>query len=172
MVTLFQSLGKSPAIDKTASDFDNADLKVKKIRRLIEWGIYNADIACYSPGILDLMFEGMIEKIMTIEQPADATYSYKEILNFELILHNNYCTDLKSLHICFPIRFRKLTNAAQNLDADIYPVNNFFAHWIRQIDITKYVTNKSLIPTTTSKKIYRYSDSMLKTFAKKRSKND
>ena len=44
-VTPFPSVGKSPAIDKIASDFDNANLKVKKIRRLIERGIYNADIA-------------------------------------------------------------------------------------------------------------------------------
>ena len=35
-VTPFQSVGKSPAVDKTASDFDNVNLKVKKIRRLIE----------------------------------------------------------------------------------------------------------------------------------------
>ena len=113
-VTCFQSVEKSPAVDKTASDFDNANLKVKKIRRLIEWGIYNADIACYIPRMLDLVFQGMIEKIMAIEQPADTTYCDKEILNFELILDNNYYTNLKSLHLCFPIRFRKLSNAADN----------------------------------------------------------
>ena len=83
-------------------------------------------------------------------------------MDFELILDNNYYTNLKSLHLCFPIRFRKLSNAAHNLDADIYPVNNFLAHWIREIDITKYGTNKSLIPTTTPEEIYRYSNSMLK----------
>ena len=55
-----------------------------------------------------------------------------------------------------------MTNAAQNLDADIYPVNNFFAHWIREIDITKHGTNKTVIPTTTPREIYRYSNSMLK----------
>ena len=33
---------------------------------------------------------------------------------------------------------------------------------MREIDITKYGTNKSLIPTTTPKEINRYSDSMLK----------
>ena len=104
----FQSVGKSPAVDKTASDFDNANLKVKKIRRLIEWGIYDADIARYIPGMLDLMFQGMIEKIMTIEQPADTTYSDKEILDFELILDNDNYTNLKSLHLCFPIRFKKI----------------------------------------------------------------
>ena len=108
------------------------------------------------------MFQGMIEKTMTIEQPVDTTYSDKEILDIQLILENNYYTNLKSLHLRFPIRFRKLLNAAHNLDADIYPVNNFFAHWLRETDIRKYGTNKSLIPTTTPNKIYRYSDSMLK----------
>ena len=49
-----------------------------------------------------------------------------------------------------------------NLDGDIFPVNNIFAHWIMEIDITKYGTNRSFIPTTTPKEIYRYSDSMLK----------
>ena len=88
-VTPFQSVGKSPAVDKTASDFDNTNLKIKKIRRLIEWSIYDEDIARYIPGTLDLVFQGMIEKIMTIEQPPDTTYSNKEILDFELILDNN-----------------------------------------------------------------------------------
>ena len=32
----FKSVGKPAAINKTASDFDNASLKVKKIRKLIE----------------------------------------------------------------------------------------------------------------------------------------
>ena len=127
-VTPFQSLGKSSAIDKTASDFGNANLKIKKIRRLIERDIYDADIARYIPGMLDLVFQGMIEKIMTIEQPANATYSDKEILDIELILDNNYYMNLKSLHLSFPIRFKELSNIAYNLNADIYPVNNFFAH--------------------------------------------
>ena len=64
-VTPLQNVRKSPAVDKTASDFDNANLKVKKIRRLIEWGIYNADIARNIPGTLDVVFQGMIEKIFT-----------------------------------------------------------------------------------------------------------
>ena len=35
-VTPFKSVGKSTAINKTASDFDNTSVKVKKIRKLIE----------------------------------------------------------------------------------------------------------------------------------------
>ena len=109
---------------------------MKKIRSYIEQGFYDVDIARYIPGTLDLVFQGMIEKIMTIEQPADTTYFNREILHFELILDNNYYINLKSLHLCFSIRFKKLSNIAHNLDADtFYLVNNFFAHWIREIDI-------------------------------------
>ena len=41
-------------------------------------------------------------------------------------------------------------------------VNKFFAHWIKEISITKYGTNKELTPTTTPQEIYQYSDAMLK----------
>ena len=62
------------------------------------------------------MFQRMIEKIMIIEQPADTTYSDKEILDSKLILDNNYYTSLKSFHLCFQIRFKKLSNIAHNFD--------------------------------------------------------
>ena len=55
-VTPFKSVRKSLAIDEAASDFDNANLKVKKMGRLIERGIYDADIARYIPGTLDRVF--------------------------------------------------------------------------------------------------------------------
>ena len=50
----------------------------------------------------------------------------------------------------------------QDLDPNLLPVNNFFAHWIKETDVTKYGTNKSLIQTTTPQDVYRYSDAMLK----------
>ena len=40
--------------------------------------------------------------------------------------------------------------------------NNFFAHWIKEIRITKYGTNIELLSTATPQEIYQYSDSMLK----------
>ena len=49
----FQIVGKSAAFDKIASAFDNANFKVKKIRRLIEHGIYDAETARYIPETLD-----------------------------------------------------------------------------------------------------------------------
>ena len=97
--TPFKSMGKSPPIDKTAQDFGNENLKVKKkledlcMNRCKHSSMQtqlNADIAQYIPGTQDLVFHGMIEKIMTIEQPVDPSYKDKEVLGFELILDNNF----------------------------------------------------------------------------------
>ena len=95
----------------------------------------------------------MIEKIKTIESPADTTYKDKENSEFDLTLDNDHYINLKSLHPCFPIRFRKLSNADQIIPGTL---NNFFAQWIKEIDIMKYGANKSLIPTTSLKEIYRF----------------
>ena len=77
--------------------------------------------------------------------------------------------------LTFPhcILFLKLTNASASLDDDLTTVNNLFAHRIKEIDITKYGTNDTLIiPTTIPQEIYRYSESMLKHLPKKGPEND
>ena len=104
----------------------------------------------------------MIEKIKTVGSPSDRSYKDKEVLEFDLILDNDHYTNLKSLHLCFAIRFRKLSNGDQVILKTLTPVNNFFAHWIKETDIMKYATNKLLIRPTTPKEINRYSDEMLK----------
>ena len=102
---------------------------------------------------LDLVFQGMTERVKTIDQLADTTYKDKETLDLELILDKNYYTDLKSLHICFPVKFKILSNVAQDFVANLYPVNNLFAHWVNETNILKYGINKRLLPTTTSQEI-------------------
>ena len=104
----------------------------------------------------------MIKKFFTIKQPAHLLYKDKETFDFELILGRNYYTNMKNIHVCFPIRFKKSADETANLAADLIPVNNFFAQWVKEIDITKCGTNKSFIPTTTPLEIYRYSEPMQK----------
>ena len=53
--------GGSSAIDRTASNYNDAREKVKKIRGLIKTGKYDADIARYIPGTLDMVYQGMLE---------------------------------------------------------------------------------------------------------------
>ena len=41
-------------------------------------------------------------------------------------------------------------------------VNNFFAHLVKEISITRYGSDKELPPTFPPYEMYQYSDSMLK----------
>ena len=95
----------------------------------------------------------MIDKIKTYEQPAHPFYKDKETFDFQLLLDKNQYTNT--------------TNTTTAIDATMAPVNNFFAHWVKEIDITKYGTNKQLIPTSTPREIYQYSDAMLKYLSEK-----
>ena len=73
-VSPYDSIGASSAIDETASNYTDAGDKVRKIRKCIETGTYDADVAKYIPGTLDLVVQGMLEDIDTKEQPAPSSY--------------------------------------------------------------------------------------------------
>ena len=60
-VSPFSSIGKSSDIDRTASNYEDTRKKVKKIRQPISTGTYDAYIAKYILGTLDLVYQGMIE---------------------------------------------------------------------------------------------------------------
>ena len=46
--------------------------------------------------------------------------------------------------------------------AGIIPVNNFFAHWIKEIDIKRYDDDIPILPLTDTVEIYKYSNGILK----------
>ena len=138
----FESIGHVPSIDKTGSYFDKADTKVKKLKRLIDTGEYDANTARYIPGTLELVYQGMLDDIKTIEQVAHPSYKDLETFDFQLLLDKNLYTNLNSVHFVFPIKFKKRSDKSADIDAELITVNNFFAHWIKEISITKYGTNK------------------------------
>ena len=51
-VSAFDSIGGVSSIDRTASNFDTAREKVKKLENLVDRGEYNAEVARYIPGTL------------------------------------------------------------------------------------------------------------------------
>ena len=59
---------RSTAIDRTASNCNDAKEKVQKIRDLIRTGRYDENLAKYIPGLLELGFQGMLEDIDTKEK--------------------------------------------------------------------------------------------------------
>ena len=67
-----------------------------------------------------------------------------------------------NVHLVFPLRIKNRTNYANDILASEIPVNNFFAHWIKEIDIKRYGDDLPVLPLTNTVEIYKYSDAMLK----------
>ena len=153
---------RSTAIDRTISNYDDAKEKVKKNRDLINMGKYDADLAKYIPGLMDLAIQGMLDDIDTREKVAHPSYKDKEQLDFQILLTENYYVNPSNIHICFPIKIKKQSNNSSDIDSDLITVNNFFAHWVKEISITKYGSDKELPPTFSPWEVYQYSDQMLK----------
>ena len=54
------------------------------------------------------------------------------------------------------LKFTKKSDKAQQMDADMITVNNFFGHWFTDIDIRRYPDDMSILPTNNSVDIYQY----------------
>ena len=64
-VSPYDDAGRSSAIDRTASNYNDTKEKVNKIRELISTRRYDEDIAKYILDLLELKFQGMLEDIDT-----------------------------------------------------------------------------------------------------------
>ena len=64
--------------------------KYKKLRDLNSTGRYDEDIAKYTPGLLELKFQGMLEDTDTIEKVPYSSYTDMEQLDFQILLTDNY----------------------------------------------------------------------------------
>ena len=57
-VSSFESIGDSKPIDRTVSGFLNVDQTVEKIKRLLNKGEYDKDVARYIPRVLNFNVPG------------------------------------------------------------------------------------------------------------------
>ena len=112
--------------------------------------------------MLELKFQGTLEDIGTKEKIAGPSYTDMEQLDFQIQLADNYYINPNSIDICFLVKIKKKSNTALDIDVDMIPINNFFAHFVKEISVTKYGSDKELIPTFSHYKTYQYADSMLK----------
>ena len=136
-------VGLSSGIVRTASDYTDAGEKVKKTRELIRTGIYGTDIVGYIPGVLKLVFHGMLANIDTKEKPASTSYKDMGQLDFQILFPENYYVNPSSRHIYFPMKIKISTNEATDIGDNLtITVKNFFAHLVNEISITKYGSNK------------------------------
>ena len=67
-----------------------------------------------------------------------------------------------NVHLVFPLKIKSKTNSANDIAASATVVNNFFAHWIKEIDIKRLGDDTPILPTSNTVEIYKYSDAILK----------
>ena len=65
-----------------------------------------------------------------------------EQLDFQILLTENYYVNPNGIHICFPINIKKKQNKDADLDSNTITVNNFFAHWVKEISIARHGSDK------------------------------
>ena len=70
-------------------------------------GKYDADLAKYIPGLLDLAIQGMLDDIDTREKVVHSSYKNKGQLDFQILLTENCYVNLSNIHIYFPIKIKK-----------------------------------------------------------------
>ena len=136
------------------------------MRELISTGRYDEDIAKYITGLLELKFQGMPEDIDIREKlPTHPTLTWNNC-TFKFCLLITIILTLIDIHAWFPMKILKNTNQNIDIDNDLITVNNFFAHFVKEVNVTKYGSDKELIPTFSPCEIHQYSDAMLKHLAK------
>ena len=109
-VSPFDNVGGPSVIDRTASNYNDAKEKVKKIRGLIKTGKYDTDVAKYIPGVLEMVSQGMLEDIDTKGNVAHSSYKDIKQLDFQIMLADNYYVNQNSIHICFTMKIKKASD--------------------------------------------------------------
>ena len=62
----------------------------------------------------------------------------------------------------FAVKIYKKSNKAQQMDANMITVNNFFGHWFTDIDIRRRPDDMRILPTNNSVDIYQHSNALMK----------
>ena len=106
-VSPFENAGECDTINRTASNYNDAKEKLQKIRKLIKAGSYDAGIAKYSSGVLEMKFQGITEDVDTRKKIAHPSYKDIGELDFLILLRNNYYVNPSNIHLCFPMKIKK-----------------------------------------------------------------
>ena len=107
-----------------------------------------------------IMYQGQLNYIDTKKSHASSTYTeyrYGTIrvchrITSRYFFKFFYYTTLSSTNI----------SKENKLDDDMIPVNNYFTHWIKDVNIKRYGDDIAILPINKTLDIYRYSDAMLK----------
>ena len=143
------------------ADVENMLTKIDKLELLYETGEMDFNLIRYIPGLANIAYQGQIYSLQTKKKYASETYAQKNNLEFEIVLSANEYTNFNNILICFLIKIKSKANSVNDIAAGTIPVNNFFAHWLKEVYIKRYGDDISILPLKTVE-VYRYSDDTLK----------
>ena len=84
----------------------------------------------------------------------------EKTLEFTIELAANTHTNYSSMCIVLPIQIKKSTDKTANVN--VITVNNFFCHWLKEIDARRYPDDVRILPTNNTVEIYQYVAQQLK----------
>ena len=147
--------------DYTAQ-YDRLVKKANNLQNFLEKGEAEGSLLRYLPGLAKSLYQGQIKGTIEKRAYADDTYKDLKTAEFNIQLSSNQYMNFHNVHLVFPMKIKKSSNVANNLNATDITVNNFFAHLIKEIDIKRLGDDTPILPTTNTVEIYKYSDAILK----------
>ena len=116
----------------------------------------------YIPGLAKIGYQGQLHSTQTKRKYADESYENKKVIKLNVQPTVNHSTNFQNVHLCFPIKIKLAADNDNNIVACVIPVNEVFAHCIKEIEIKRYGDDIPILLLTNTVDIYRYSDELLK----------
>ena len=140
------------SIDNT-SNLTDVFGKIDKLGDLWDKGTTDASLIRYIPGLSNVLRQGKIFNIVPKKVYTTSTYTNKKTLEFTIELAANTHTNYSSMCIVLLMKVKKSTHKTENVN--VITVNNFFCHWLKEIDARRYPDDVRILPTNNTVKIYQ-----------------
>ena len=144
------------------ADFDNLYSRMDDFDKFFNTGKISYNMLKYISGLAKIGYQGQLSGTETKRIYGDESCKNKKVIESNVQLTANRYTNFQNLHLCFPLKIKSAADNDNDITAGVITVNNFFAHWIKEIDIERYVDDIALLPLTNTVDVYRYSDELLK----------
>ena len=130
--------------------------------KFFQIGKISYNILKYIPDLAKITYQGQLHSTETKRKYADDSYKNKKVIESNIQRTANHYTNFQNVQLCFPTKIKVEMDEDNDATAGKIPVNNFFTHWIKEIDIKRYGDDMLNLPLTNTVDIYRYSNELLK----------
>ena len=149
-----------PSVDNVAN-LRNVFSKVENLGNLWDKGEADAELARYITGLTDASRQGQIYNIEPKKSYAAQTYVDQKT-EFTITLAANTYASYSSVVVVLPIQIKKKTDGTADIDATMITVNIFFACWLKEVDIKRYLDDVRITQTKSTVRIADYSAQIMK----------